>query len=44
MTFIEIAQYINQHESRFSSISSATLLEYLAIVMKNNMFQFSNTL
>ena len=39
----EIAVYIHQREDRFSSIPTDALTEALALVMKNNVFQFGNT-
>ena len=39
----EIAQYIHQRSERFSSIPAAALIEALAIIMRNNVFQFGDT-
>ena len=43
IALIEIAQYIHQRERRFSSIPAAALIKALALIMKNNVFQFGDT-
>ena len=43
MAIIEIAQYIHQHDRRFSCIPADALIDALTIVMRNNVFQFGDT-
>ena len=40
---LEIAQHIHQRSQRFSNIPANALVDALAIIMKNNVFQFGDT-
>ena len=40
---IEIAQHIHQRSNRFQDIPADALIESLALIMRNNVFQFGDT-
>ena len=40
---LEIAQHIHQRSKKFSNIPADALVDALAIIMKNNVFQFGDT-